>query len=50
MIEANAQLGHIKLPRQLYDKYENLIKLTHYDLFRKILNEDPIVNHKRKLI
>lgn len=50
LIEANAQLGHVKLPKKLFGKYENLIKLTHYEQFRKLLNEDPMLNHKRRLI
>lgn len=38
------------MPRAVFAKYENLIKLTHYEQFRKLLNEDPMLNHKRQLI
>lgn len=50
MIEANAQLGLLKLPKEIFGKYENLIKATHYERFREILGEDPILNEKKKRI
>ena len=50
MIEANAQMGLLKLPREIFGDHENLIKLTHYKMFTETLGEDPILNHKKKLI
>lgn len=50
MIEANSQLGLVQLPREIFGEYEGLIKMTHYEMFRKQLGEDPIKAYKRKLI
>jgi hypothetical protein len=47
MVEANAQLGFVKLPEKLFGKYKNLVKLTHYEEMKKILGEDPILNYKK---
>ena len=50
MVEANSQLGLIKMPRKIFGEYENLIKLTHYNQFKEVIGEDPILNHKKQLI
>jgi hypothetical protein len=50
MVEANAQLGVLKLPEALFGQYENLIKLTHYNEFKKVLGEEPILHYKKHLI
>lgn len=49
-VEANAQLGYLKLPKDLFGKHENLVKQTHYGMFHEQLGEDPILNHKKNLI
>ena len=50
MVEANSQLGLVKLPREAFGEFENLIKLTQYNQFKEMLGEDPILNHKKQLI
>jgi hypothetical protein len=50
VVEANAQLQLFKLPKEIFGHHENLIKSTHYDMFRKQLGEDPMLHHKKKLI
>ena len=50
MVEANAQLGFLRLPKKIFGKYENLVKATHYERFRELLGEDPILHEKKKRI
>ena len=50
MIEANAQLNLIQLPKEVFGEYENLIKSTKYQQFKTILGEDPILHYKKYLI
>jgi hypothetical protein len=50
MVEANAQLGLLKLPKKLFGQFENLIKLTHYDSIHKLLGEDPNLHFKKEMI
>ena len=50
MVEANSQLGLVKLPREAFCEFEYLIKLTQYNQFKEMLGEDPILNHKKQLI
>jgi hypothetical protein len=50
MMEANTQLGLVKLPRSVFGKYENLIKATQYEMFKEQIGEDPLTNYKRQLI
>ena len=50
MVEANAQLGLLKLPKELFGEYENLIKVTHYERFKELLGEDPILHEKKERI
>jgi hypothetical protein len=50
MVEANAQLGFLKLPKSIFGEHENLIKLTHYNKFKSILGEDPNLHYKKEMI
>jgi len=50
MVEANSQLGLFKLPKEIFGQYENLVKQTHYDMYRDLLEEDPILHEKKRLI
>jgi hypothetical protein len=50
MMEANAQLGLLKLPREVFGEHENLIKLTHYNAFKDLIGEDPVLNYKKQMI
>lgn len=50
MVEANAQLGFLKLPKAIFGEYENLIKMTHYDRFKELLGEDPMLHEKKQRI
>ena len=50
MVEANAQLGFLKLPKSIFGEHENLIKLTQYNKFKSILGEDPNLHYKKAMI
>lgn len=50
MIEANTQLGFLKLPKSAFGYHENLIKSTMYGELKKQLGEDPMLHYKKYLI